>query len=183
MSNRVCKKCDGTGSLLVEYLGAERWAICDCTKQTLFEAAKDAPDGTRFKSNDNDIFVKTLGTLKFEDDGCIVGLHILELTDFEIIPPGPRKRDVGVNTLTSTHRINVPDDLEKECVEAFKLIGRLTMWEGAQIGKPGYAAGRYLGEAHPVAHYLNKVSLYQVTFETPEQCIAAWQAEWSEALK
>lgn len=160
MSNRVCKKCDGTGSLLVEYLGAERWAICDCTKQTLFEAAKDAPDGTRFKVGRIGLTVTKHGNDCWDlrnQHGNAIPWSYHTRTDFEIIPPGPRKRD--------TH---TPENEAKRDA-AYELINQLSLWEGAHVGNPVLIAGE------------SSVALV-IKYDTYDQCHAAVKSECGEHI-
>lgn len=142
-------------------------------KQTLFEAAKDAPDGTRFKIIGREYTLESDGGgkyLRLEGDGKLSSLDVLHSTDFEVIPSGPKKRDdIPAFPVTT----NVPSDVSNECVDAFNLISRLMQWEGAQIGEPGYSIGELRYETESPLPYI-------VTFETSEQCRAAWKAECPE---
>lgn len=149
---------------------------------TLFEAAKDAPDGTRFLLVGSDQHVVKHDQLRliWADDGGHVEYGHLQRTDFEIVP-SPRKRDVGVARVYPRDEVFLPDDNFDEGIEAFRLIGRLLMWEGAQIGKPGYVI-TFTG-ARAVSSWIDFPNKYEVTFKTAEQCEAAWKAECPEMFK
>lgn len=151
-------------------------------KKTLFEAACEAEDGTRFK----------LSGVVFErrEDGEGWGLYaaksnnhargdILVRTDFEQLPSGPKKRDVKMWVVSSEDDIKFPKDQFDECIEAANIIGRLMQWEGAQIGKPGYV----IITTSRKAVYSEIQTPCDVTFQTAEQCEAAWKAECTELFR
>ncbi|MAK54700.1 MAG: hypothetical protein CML17_02420 [Pusillimonas sp.] len=159
-------------------------------KQTLFEAAKDAADGTRFKVGQA-IFKVHHGSLMWIDGDELrpALLNVLGATNWEYVPDGPKKRDVRQGQIVGEDSVYIPADMMAECIDAFKLIGRLAMWEGAQIGKPGYAKSCILishGDdkvgANGVMYIDNPLPLH-VTFETKEQCEAAWKAECPEMFE
>lgn len=79
----------------------------------------------------------------------------------------------------------LPCDLWYEGISAFRLIGRLMKWEGAQIGKLGYVLSYIQNIEHsPIEPIYTKMFLpYSVTFETSDQCLAAWKAECPELFK
>lgn len=140
----------------------------DKPKQTLFEAAKDAPDGTRFKLGRTldmgAVYVKENGALRLEADrenSSISNLSWLESTDFEIIPSGPQKAE------------KIPAHLVKDYNGLQKMIAELLKWEGAKLNQLGWAMNTDTGTPFkaPYAHPLS------VTFETSEQCLKAWNAE------
>jgi hypothetical protein len=153
------------------------------TQQTLFEAAEDAPDGTMFK----------VGQVHMEkiQDGTFWGLHydhgenvrscFLGRTDYEIVHRGPRKRKLVVCNISA----EVPDNMKEICAKSFDLIGRLCMWEGAHIGEPGEIPGRFVGDplGSMASMYCEFPGPCDVTFQTKEQCLAAWKAECPELFK
>lgn len=163
-------------------------------EQTLFEAAKDAPDGTRFmlKTMTGDVLVKrktatNAWVLEWED-GASLSHSSLGMVDFDIVSLGPKKRDCDVTVLrlAGTLSAEVPDDMVDDCVGAFDLIARLCMWEGAQIGKPGYVLSHIKNVEHsPIEPIYTKMVLpYSVTFkDSPEQCLASWKAECPEMFE
>lgn len=158
-------------------------------QQTLFEAACEAEDGTEFVIAGyggkavwwaGNKAVWWAGNLTWDERGeRDVCVRVPQMTDFEQIPSGPKKRETEFLDICEGDRIKVPFDRWKDCADAFKLIGRLMQWEGARIGKPGYnyytdGSGTYF-EDHP--------SKYEVTFKTAEQCEAAWKAECPEMFE
>lgn len=151
-------------------------------KQTLFEAAKDAKDGTRFKLGCGlECFISN-GTVIVDGFEC-GKVDILSSTDFYVIQQPPRKRDVGKSTVCCRE---VPSDMFADCCDAFKLICRLAMWEGAQIGKPGYAMEMVMfnGQSSKFEPFMRKnPAPITVTFKTKEQCEAAWKAEFPEMFE
>lgn len=142
-------------------------------KKTLFEAACAAEDGARFK----------VGPIKFDvmkskDDLVYVGgdcdgqmlIHPdLRRTDFEQLPSGPKKRDATI----FVEGFYVPTDVFHDTSFALDIMSGLLKWEGAQIGKPGYVMKP--GQFGNV--FIAKPSKIDVTFQTAEQCEAAWKAE------
>ena len=164
------------------------------SKPTLFEAAKNAPDGTRFmlKTMPGDVLVKrktatNAWVLEWED-GASLSHSSLGMVDFDIVSLGPKKRDCDVTVLrlAGTLSAEVPDDMVDDCVGAFDLISRLCMWEGAKKpGTPGYVLSHIKNVDHsPIEPIYTKMILpYSVTFETAEQCLAAWKAECPEMFQ
>ncbi|WP_417790660.1 hypothetical protein [Terasakiella pusilla] len=154
------------------------------SKQTLFEAAKDAPDGTRFKAGSFEA-VKNDGCLRLSSgDRGNVSLGFLQLTYFEVIPAEPKKRDVRVSDVIYDDGVKFPSDKHDECISSFRLIGRLMQWEGAQLGEPGcflsWSVSDQKWRVHAaVAH--NPPT--RVTFKTKDQCLAAYKAECPELME
>jgi hypothetical protein len=151
-------------------------------KQTLFDAAKDAHEGAKFAIG-NDKFVKNMGNLIWvEDSGHsnFAPLVMLSATDFETIPDGPKKRDVRMAPVALQHSVMVPEDYFADVIPAITLIGKLMQWEGAQIGKPGYRTNGVNG----IPYFVDDAVIpIDVTFETADQCEAAWKAECLEMFK
>ena len=143
--------------------------------QTLFEAAKDAPVGTRWFVGRSDlvVFKSSQGhkwTLQYKHNGENVRTDTLCRTDFEIIPSGPVKAS------------GIPLEKMKDVHSAIDLIGELMKWPGAQIGKPGYVLSyiRNIDHSPIEADYTKHFLPSSITFETAEQCEAAWKHECPE---
>lgn len=157
-------------------------------KKTLFEAAYEAEVGTQWvltksasklkchKEADGDVVWSENGDGYIENEGDSVPFHVALRTDFEQLPSGPKKRDVRQGQVVGEDSVYIPSDKMQECIDAFKLIGRLTQWEGAQIGKPGYV----IITTSRKAVYSEIQTPCDVTFQTAEQCEAAWKAECPE---
>lgn len=145
-------------------------------QQTLFEAAKDADDGTRFKVGSL-VLEKTRHQCAewslTDDRGRHCMTYHLDVTDFEQLPPEPVKAD------------KVPQHLIPDYNKAMKLIADLLRWPGAQIGKPGYVLSyiRNIDHSPIEADYTKHILPSSVTFETAEQCETAWKAERPEVFK
>lgn len=145
------------------------------TKPTLFEAAKDAPDGTMFELKADSIdgygsrvFVKEDCAIKDRKYGRLVTcLDFLARTDFEFIPSGPVKA------------FNLTDQQTREYKDACLLIGELMKWPGAQIGKPGWTIG---DEHEPFVIDANPLKT-TVTYKDKQQAEAAYRAECPELFK
>jgi hypothetical protein len=151
-------------------------------KQTLFDAAKDAPDGSRFLLVGSDRHVVKHDQLRliWADDGGHVEYGHLQRTDFEAIPDGPKKRDVHMAPVALKNSVMVPADCFADVIPAMALIGKLMQWEGAQIGKPGYRINMLNGDAY----FIFDADLpTDITFETEDQCKAAWEAECPDMFK
>ncbi|QDP65977.1 MAG: hypothetical protein GOVbin631_38 [Prokaryotic dsDNA virus sp.] len=151
-------------------------------KKTLFEAACEAEDGTEWKMSNGHVYQKMIGNIYHKDSGSIASYKDLIKTDFEQLTSGPKKRDVQ-----HEGRVHyVPSDMVPEIDSAFSLIKRLAIWEGAQIGKPGYAMEMVMfnGQSSKFEPFMRKnPAPITVTFKTKEQCEAAWKAECPEMFE
>ena len=143
-------------------------------KKTLFEAACEAEDGTRFRVEGTRTALWKDGNLTWEFIyGHDVPVSILRRTDFEQLPSGPKKRDVAETTWVA----KAPYDRVNELAPVVDMMARLLQWEGAQIGKPGWVMVK---NNERWFAYRTANDIYAVTFETEEQCLAAHKSECPE---
>lgn len=135
-----------------EWFQASGLELIDKPKQTLFESAKDAPDGTRFKLMGQEFkkFRHSHGDWSLIDDRDVpVNTCHMDCTDFEIIPSGPQKAE------------KIPAHLVVDYNRAQKQIADLLKWEGARIEGPVGGHGK------------NNRILVSVTYDTINQRDAA----------
>jgi hypothetical protein len=117
-------------------------------KQTLFEAAKDAPYGTFFKLDDRTATIRNDQVAVWCKHGEPLNSVELQRTDFEIIPPGPRKAE------------NIPEHLVGHFIKAQKQLADLLKWESVKL--------------HEWRHSTDSSIYLMVTYDTDEQRDAAF---------
>ena len=160
-------------------------------QKTLFEAACEAEDGTRFKVGTRCLVMTRHGwgdDLVFEDSPeKSVPISWMYSTDFERLPSGPKKRTLHVDdwVFDSHHEIYVPFDMKNDAVKAFKLMSDLMQREGAQIGRPGYVIKKVSGGgiSSSIVAYEESPKPTEITFQYADQCLAAWKAECPEMFE